>query len=92
MLGRSLEHSPLVSVVSFFLFPLCLFPLGLQFIFKVLPNLIEVVVDLMEIGTESSAYRSLVPSNRQFQPAHLIDIPDGLETLLLESRLRLVEW
>jgi hypothetical protein len=91
MLGRSLEHSPLESVVSLFLFPLCLFPLGLQLIFKVFPNLIKVVVDLMEFATASSAYKASVPSNGQFRPAYLIDVPDGLETLFLESRLRLVE-
>lgn len=92
MLGRSLEHSPLESVVSLFLLPLCLFPLGLQFVFEVFPDLIKVVVDLMEIGTESSAYRSSVPSNRQFRSVYLIDVPDGLEALFLEPRLRLVEW
>jgi hypothetical protein len=51
MLGRSLEHSPLVSVVSLFLLPLCLFPLGLQFIFEVFPDLIEIVVDLADSRT-----------------------------------------
>jgi hypothetical protein len=92
MLGRSLEHSPLESIVSLFLFPLCLFPLGLQFVFKVLSDLIEVVVDLRGNCTIPLGDLFAIPSDRQLQHPYLIDIPDGLETLLLEPRLGLVEW